>query len=89
MSQGPKKTDINEVTTPGIASFGEGESSPARLFRVMPDIPITGTALPLRAALYLVHWTGSTLPMRAVRYLWELACQRMRWSGHMRCHRYP
>ena len=40
MSQGPKKTDINEVTTPGIASFGEGESSPARLFRVMPDIPI-------------------------------------------------
>ncbi|VVQ02116.1 hypothetical protein PS910_03910 [Pseudomonas fluorescens] len=40
MSKDSKIEHINDIKTPGIASCGEGEGSPTRLFRVMTGVPI-------------------------------------------------
>jgi|GEM_PF-1010069 len=40
MSKESTTTHAHGITTAGVATFSEGEGSPAALFRVMPDIPI-------------------------------------------------
>lgn len=40
MSNDSDIKQITDIKTPGIASCGEGENSPTRLFRVMTGVPI-------------------------------------------------
>ena len=40
MSKDSDITPVTDIKTPGLASCGEGENSPARLFRVMTGVPI-------------------------------------------------
>ena len=40
MSKDSDTTRVTDIKTPGLASCGEGEHSPARLFRVMTGVPI-------------------------------------------------
>ena len=40
MNKDSDTTRVTDIKTPGLASCGEGEHSPARLFRVMTGVPI-------------------------------------------------
>ena len=40
MSKDSDITRVTDIKTPGLASCGEGENSPTRLFRVMTGVPI-------------------------------------------------